>query len=132
MNSVCYLFSSAYMVLLLLIPSDTSYAQQETKDALIFGEWKSFKREIYNGQPTDSVHKNVSSGNLIFDIVLSKDGSGYDNILEGSFSYSLSGDTLNLGNRVYTIEELEEASLVIREVPKPTSLVTYRYYFIKP
>ncbi|MFT6971223.1 MAG: hypothetical protein ACJAXX_001792 [Roseivirga sp.] len=106
--------------------------QELDSTQVLLGEWKALSKEVSNGQNIDSLFDEKAVKEVrIFNMVLSQNRKGFDKIAEIDFEYRLKNGEILLDNRLYSIDFLNNHKLIITEIPRPTSLLVYRYYFIK-
>ena len=94
-----------------------SFCQSKTSPTELLGEWEAYKKTTLDGSDGSDVTLSGRPYTVKLEVTFLDDGNAYFNNGEGKIetNYNLEGDTLQVSRFTYSIVEITESELILKE-----------------
>ncbi len=94
-----------------------SFCQQRMGENLLLGEWEAYKKTTLEGSDGSDITLSGKPYTVKLELEFLDDGKSYFNNGEGEIetSYTLEDDTLKVSRFTYSIVEITDSELVLKE-----------------
>lgn len=113
------------LFLFLLLYSSFCYGQSK----VLLGSWE-MQIDSLKEKSSESII-GAKTDLKVLKLTFYKNGTGYDNLSDLKFEYSLSDEKLIIGQRIYDLLELTQSKLVLQEPETLLSLEPVKLIFLK-